>query len=139
MITRAEYLMGRDVSHALECSPDILRNASITVELANKLLVLAKGAGVKITPRRDGAMTNSGWRPPSLNATTPGASRTSLHMTGQAIDLNDPTGDLASWCARNAPTVLTDLGLWMEHPAATPGWVHLQTKPPRSGARIFRP
>lgn len=139
MLTLAEYLQGRDVTHALEYSPAIRANALRTVEIASKLLVLAKGAGTVITPRRDGTLTNSGWRPPSLNATTPGASKTSLHMTGEAIDLNDPTGELGSWCMRAAPTVLTDLGLWMEHQSATPGWVHLQTRPPRSGARIFHP
>lgn len=139
MIDVAEYMMGRDALYPLELTPAIRKNAAQTVETVNKLLALAKGAGVVIRPRRDGTLTNSGWRPPSVNAKTPGASKTSLHMSGEAIDLNDPTGDLASWCARSAPTVLTDLGLWMEHPAATPQWVHLQTRPPRSGARIFHP
>ena len=39
----------------------------------------------------------------------------------------------------NADTVLKDLGLWLEHPAATKGWAHVQTKPPRSGRRVFYP
>lgn len=139
MITVTEYLQGRDKLYPLEFSPTIMANAVRTVELANKVLVLAKGAGVPIKPRADGTMTNSGWRPPSLNAKTPGASRTSLHMSGEAIDLNDPAGDLDAWFARVAPTVLTDLGLWLEHPSATPEWSHLQTKPPPSRARIFHP
>ena len=139
MITLDEYLMGRQVSHGLECSPDILRNSSLMVQLANRALVNARFDGVVLQPRGDGTMTNSGWRPPSLNARTPGASRTSLHMTGQAIDINDPDGTLDAWCVKSCTTVLKVLGLWLEDPAATPGWCHLQIKPPRSGARIFRP
>ena len=139
MITVAEYMMGRDVSHALECSPDILRNAARTVRVANELLMLAKVAGVPIIPRQDGTLVNSGWRPPSLNARTDGASRTSLHMTGEAIDLHDPKGYLDEWCTTSADTVLRDLGLWLEHKDFTPGWCHVQMRPPRSGNRIFRP
>lgn len=139
MITLAEYLQGRDVSHALECSPDILRNAARMVDLANKMLVNARFDSVVLSPRADGLMVNSGWRPPSLNAKTPGASKTSLHMTGEAIDINDPTGALDAWCVKVCSTVLKDLGLWLEAPAATPGWCHVQAKPPRSGARIFNP
>jgi len=139
VIDRAEFMMGRDVSHALECTPDILRNASRTVEIVNKLLALAKGAGVPIIPRPDGTLVNSGWRPPSVNAATAGAASRSLHMTGEACDLHDPKGYLAAWAETSANTVLRDLGLWMEAPAKTKGWLHVQTKSPRSGARVFWP
>jgi hypothetical protein len=139
VITRDEYMMGRDVSHALECSPAILRNAERTVEIVSKMLILAKGAGVPITSRPDGTLINSGWRPPSLNAATPGAATRSLHMTGEACDLYDPKGHLATWAEISASTVLRDLGLWMEAPAKTKGWLHVQTKPPRSGNRVFWP
>lgn len=139
MITLAEYMQGRDVSHALECSPDILRNAARMVDLANQALVNARFDSVVLSPRADGLMVNSGWRPLSLNAKTPGASKNSLHMTGEAIDINDPTGSLDAWCVKVCSSVLKDLGLWLEAPAATPGWCHLQCKPPRSGARIFNP
>lgn len=139
MITVAEYMMGRDVSHALECSPGILRNAARTVEIVNALLVLAKGAGVTIRSRPDGTLVNSGWRPPSLNARTSGASANSLHMTAEAVDLHDPNGAIARWCMSGSHRALSDLGLWIEHPDFTPGWCHLQTRPPRSGSRVFRP
>jgi hypothetical protein len=139
MITLEEYLMNRDTTHALEFSPAIRKNALATIDLVNRLLILAKGAGVQIRPRKDGTLTNSGWRPPSLNAKTPGASRTSLHMTGQAIDLHDPDGKIARWCMEGTHKALSDLGLWLEHPDFTPGWCHLQTKPPPSGNRVFRP
>jgi hypothetical protein len=139
VITVSEFMMGRDVSHALECSPDILRNAGRTVEIVNKLLILAKGAGVPIISRPDGTLVNSGWRPPSVNAATAGAASRSLHMTGEACDLHDPKGHIDEWCDMVADTVLRDLGLWMEHKSRTPNWSHVQTRPPRSGARRFLP
>jgi hypothetical protein len=39
----------------------------------------------------------------------------------------------------NADTVLRDLALWLEHPASTKGWAHVQLRPPRSGRRVFYP
>lgn len=81
---------------------------------------------------------NSGWRPPEINAHTPGASRTSYHMTGQACDLHDPAGDLGFWCLDHLDT-LQQLGLWLEYPSSTPGWCHVQTVAPRSGHRVFHP
>lgn len=138
MITLAQYLMGRDAKYPLAMTPAIEHNALITIDLANRLLTLAKGAGVTIAELPAGGVVASGWRPPAVNAITPGASRTSLHMTGQAIDLYDPMGTLGRWMLRN-PKVLQDLGLWQESPAETPGWSHVQTKPPASGSRVFMP
>ena len=76
---------------------------------------------------------------PAINESTPGAAVRSLHITCQAVDLYDPDGSLDAWLLDNADTVLKDLGLWLEHPAATKGWAHVQTKPPRSGRRVFYP
>lgn len=81
---------------------------------------------------------NSGWRPSAINAATPGSAQFSKHMTGQACDLADPHGDLDEWCLDNLE-ILEQLGLWLEHPAATKGWCHVQTVPPRSGKRVFYP
>lgn len=138
MIQLADYWMGRDAAYPLAMTPQIERNASVTVELANKLLTLAKGAGVKILTNQSGGIVASGWRPPFINANTPGASKTSKHMTGQAIDLYDPVGMLDKWMAGNGK-VLADLGLWQEAPDFTHGWAHIQTVPPASGNRIFFP
>ena len=61
-------------------------------------------------------------------------------MTCEAIDLYDPDGDLDEWLLSDAgQRAMADLGLWHEHPSATKGWAHLQTKPPRSGRRTFYP
>lgn len=130
MITLTDYWMGRDLEFPLAMSPQIEKNAELTVQLANALLVRF-GEGRKV---------NSGWRPPAVNAGTQGAAPNSKHMTAQAIDLSDPDGDLDDWLMSPiGQAVMTELGLWHEHPAATKGWAHLQTVPPRSGRRTFYP
>lgn len=140
MITLTDYFMGRDVTHGHLLGSDLRHNAGIMVELANKLLVLAKTAGVSLeSSPRTGTIVSSGWRPPDINAGTPGAAVRSLHMRCQALDLYDPDGDLDEWLLASAETVLKDLGLWLEHPAATKGWAHIQSVPPRSGRRVFYP
>lgn len=140
MIELAHYFMGHERDHGLLLGPDLRRNAALTIELANKVLILAKGAGVTLeeSPRTH-SIVSSGWRPPAINEATPGAAVRSKHITCQAVDLFDPDGDLDDWLLASADTVLKDLGLWLEHPAATKGWAHLQTVPPRSGRRVFYP
>jgi hypothetical protein len=75
----------------------------------------------------------SGYRCPVHNKAIGGAKR-SAHLTGEAADISDPKGDLKLFCTE---AVLQAVGLWMEHPSATPGWAHLQVRP--VGTRIFRP
>lgn len=128
MITLSEYFMGRDLQYPSLLTTELRANAIITVERANALLDLF-GEWRKV---------NSGWRPPAINAGTPGAAPFSKHMTCQAIDLSDPEGDLDEWllgCTQH----LLDLQLWMEHPAATKGWSHVQIVPPKSGRLVFYP
>jgi Peptidase M15 len=130
MITREDYFMGRDNAFPLEMSTDIERNAARLLPLVN-LLLTRFGQHPKVT---------SGWRPPKLNAATPGAALNSKHMLGQAIDLADPDGDLDDWLTSEAGLLaLEEYGLWMEHPAATKGWAHLQSVPPKSRKRVFYP
>lgn len=141
MLTVADYWMGRDVTHALSLSTQIRANAARTVEIVNKLLVLAKtaGVGLEVHPRT-GTVLSSGWRPPAINATTPGAAPRSKHLLGLAADIYDPDGDLDEWLmSESGQRVMVDLGLWHEHPACTRGWAHVQTVPPRSGRRTFYP
>lgn len=134
MITLEHYWMGRDKSYPELLTDELKSAASETVARAN-LLVSAYNAMTKDDePRR----VNSGWRPPSVNAATPGAAPKSKHMTGHAIDISDPEGDLDEWCLEHQD-VLQTIGLWMEHPSATKGWCHVQTIPPKSGRRCFYP
>jgi len=133
--------MGRDREFPMAMSTDLEKNASLMVELANKLVLLAQGARIYLpTHPRTGTIISSGWRPASVNAATPNAAPNSKHMTGQAIDLYDPDGDLDEWLlTADGQKTMADLGLWHEHPSATKGWAHVQSLPPRSGRRTFYP
>ena len=141
MITLIDYFMGRREQYPAAISPEIERQSMLTVELASKLLTQARSYGVSLDLNpKTGNLIASGWRPPAYNATVAGAAPNSKHMTGQAIDVYDPDGDLDDWLMTGeGQMALTALGLWMEHPAATKGWAHLQTVPPRSGRRVFYP
>lgn len=123
-----DYYMGRDREYRSELTRELRANARETVRRANRLM---KRAGLfrKVT---------SGWRPAALNAKVPGAAKGSKHISCLAIDLEDRDGRLDAWCMAHLD-VLADIGLWLEHPDATPDWCHLQTLPPRSGNRVFEP
>ncbi len=81
---------------------------------------------------------SSGYRPPAVNAVTKGAAKGSLHQMCAAVDVVDPGGRLAAFCLADLP-MLEHLGLWMEDPAFTRGWCHLQLFAPKSGNRVFQP
>jgi hypothetical protein len=81
---------------------------------------------------------NSGYRPGKYNKAAGGAAK-SPHLMCQAIDLDDDKDrTFASWCLSHLD-LLTELGLYMEDPAYTDGWVHLQILRPVSGNRVFVP
>jgi hypothetical protein len=129
LISLQDYWMGRDKKY-----PDAWSEA-------------IEGAAAELLSRVDALLTDfgeerkitSGWRPPEVNSKTPNAALKSKHMTGHAIDLADPDGDLDDWCSENDGERLKAYNLWMEHPAATKGWCHLQSLPPKSGRRVFYP
>lgn len=141
MITLTDYWMGRDRLYPTAMSPDIERNAARLLETVNLFVTRAKAAGVPFVANpATGSLVSSGWRPPVVNANTPRASRTSLHMVGRAIDLFDPQDRIDAWVFGPVGlALLAELGLWLEHPDATPGWCHLQDRAPGSGRRVFRP
>lgn len=135
MITEQGFWKGRDVQYAKELTPQIRANAKVTIERANRLLAMFYAA-VSGAVRRD---ATSGWRPAVVNANTKGASPTSKHMTGEAVDVEDASQALDKWLMTPAgQQALVMCELWLEHPESTPTWCHLQTVPPRSGNRVFR-
>lgn len=145
MISYDDYWRGSEGDRRLlyphYLTPDIERNAADLLERVNKLCYLARGAGVDFETHPGTRSHVSGpWRPPPVNATTPMAAFRSLHMTGQAIDVFDPDGELDDWLmTEDGQRALADCILWMEHPAATKGWAHLQSRAPKSGRRVFYP
>lgn len=62
----------------------------------------------------------------------------SSHLYGAAVDIADQNGKLKAWILKN-PEVLTYNGLWMEDPAYTKTWCHLQSYAPKSMKRFFIP
>lgn len=140
-ITLANYWMGRDKTHPMDLGTQVYRNAEVLVGLVNKLLPMAEADGVKfeIHPRTK-SIISSGWRPPAINSSTKGAAVNSKHMTGEAMDIYDPDGDFDEWLISDrGQQAMKDLGIWHENPAATKGWAHVQSKPPKSGRRTFYP
>jgi len=123
-ITEKEYLMGRDAAAPL--TPDMQQNMEKLLIAVNLLRDLY-GKPMRVS---------SGYRPAAVNSTTPGASKTSCHLTCEACDFADPDRKLIQWCLRNLD-ILAKAGLYMESPINTPTWVHLQVRAPKSGKRVF--
>lgn len=128
MITIETYMMGRDTLYPDEYKSEYRANARALLEKVNALL-----AELGINNER---MT-SGYRPPSVNRKYSRA-RLSHHTTGNAVDIADPNRSLARTLLRN-PKFLEQHALYLEDPAYSKGWIHLQDIAPKSGRRIFIP
>jgi hypothetical protein len=105
-------------------SPAIERNAKELLRRVNALLVQFG----------ESRAISSGLRTVDANRELKNASPYSRHMTGEAVDLEDPKGSLKRWL--NAP-LLAKFDLYAEDFAETPTWLHLQTTKTKSGKRIF--
>ena len=137
MITMEQYFMGRDSQYP--CDASIKVNATILLPKINALLDAYTAATDNVV-----TIVNSGWRPPALNACVANASKTSLHMVGQAVDLHDEDEALDTWLMTpQGQYTMANCGLWHESPKATIRWAHLQDKPFGSfkdgGIRTFNP
>lgn len=137
-LTLDAYWMNRnhDAKFKADLTATVVLNATHLLRKVNQLLALSGLALEQHFTTR--TPISSGWRPPAVNAYTPGAAPRSKHMTGDAVDIYDPEGELDEWCMEHLD-ILAEYGLWMEHPSATKGWCHLQQVPPRSGRRVFYP
>lgn len=125
MITRKEYLMGRDLETPL------------TPKQEDNLLKMLGAINMFRCVYGKPMIVTSGYRPPRVNKAIGGA-KNSKHMTCEAVDISDRNRELAVFCLNNLD-VLIACGLWIENPEKTPGWVHFQCVPPRSGNLIFNP
>lgn len=133
LITLKDYWMGRDEKYSQDLSKEIKENAQ---ELVTKVNAFLTELGVTE------AKVSSGWRPKTINDATPGASKGSAHLTGQAVDiLDDKEQSLAKKVLENLD-IAEKHGLWIEDPKRTIGknqnWLHLQTRKAKSG-RVFTP
>lgn len=128
MISKDELLQGRDVSYPNDYTKEISDN------LDKFLIVINQVRAAYNTPM----IVNSGWRPPSINSSTPGAAVHSKHMLGLAVDISDKDGKLWKWVIENLD-LMRKLDLYMEDRRWTPTWVHFGLGAPASGNRIFVP
>jgi hypothetical protein len=133
MISRKEYLRGRDLLFPEEFTQQMSDNTDEFLETFNKVRA-AWGKPMTV---------NSGYRPQAVNASTPNAAKGSCHTICRAIDINDPDGSLWKWTLENLE-LMTKLGLYMEDVRWTRtksggGWCHYQNLPPKSKKRIFIP
>lgn len=101
-----------------EVTKEVLDNAAKLLEKVNAFL---NELGV------EEAKVSSGFRPSSVNASTPGAAKRSLHMQGRAIDLEDPSGELDKLIS-SRDDLKKKYGLWQESPAHTQNWAHIDDK-----------
>jgi len=129
-VTRDEVLKGRERDYPL--TPELEDNLTKLLEAVNKLRI-SYGKPLVVT---------SGYRPGHFNKSAKGATK-SAHMTCEAVDFRDSNGEFGKWCLNNLP-LLEQLGLYMESPLYThepPGkrWIHVQTRAPKSGRRVFIP
>jgi hypothetical protein len=125
MIKIDEILMGRETEYPLDLP---------TLTNLTRLL----GAINYIRGRYGKVMRiTSGYRPGKFNRSAKGA-KLSAHITCEAVDIADPDKEFSKWCFQNMRE-LERAGLYMEEPAHTPTWVHLQIRPTASGRRIFNP
>ena len=127
-ISKDELLKGRDKTYASDYTEEVSDNLDKLLISLNKIRD-AYG---------DVMICNSGWRPPAINAATPGAAAHSKHEIGLAADFSDPTGKLMNWILNNLD-MMQQLGLYMEDFRWTPSWCHIQLGAPKSGKRIFIP
>lgn len=128
MIIKSELLKGRDQQYPNDYTQEISDNL-------DKLLIPMNEVRTQWAKEM---IVDSGWRPPSINAVTPGAAIHSKHMLGLAVDILDSDGNLWQWVLQNLD-VMKQLGLFMEDKRYTPTWTHFQLGAPASGKRIFIP
>lgn len=154
MITRAQYFTdprtGQEKPHA---QADELR-AAVLLERDHELMEeyystyperrpdIDPDTGTEISGKKDGA-GDGGFR--LKGNTTSAAGVVSSHEEGAGVDRSDQVNLIDAWITlydrddglHNA--LLERHGLYREHPDATPTWVHLTTRAPKSGKRTFNP
>lgn len=125
MLTIKDYIGDKDVLYPGEWTTHHNDNAT---ELLRRVNALLEYLGCDVT-------LSSGWRPPSYNKKIRG-SLYSAHLTGQALDIKDIDGSFKEMVTED---LLRQYDLYQESPLHTPTWCHLQTRPTKSGKRIFLP
>lgn len=129
MITADDILTtsGRHPERAAWVSPAVEANAAVLAAKVDALLTIFGESRKVVSGFRD-MLSNRALR-------KRGADPYSRHQTGEAADLEDTMGRLKAWCLAH-PDALQTVGLWCEPAHLTPTWLHVQSVPVPSGARI---
>lgn len=141
MISIAQYF--GDFDHTDEQTDEALDLLERVVELMD--CAFADGVDFRINPSTMSHIAGTkfgGFRPLDCCEGAPSSS----HKQAMAVDVFDGNKEdgqpFAKWCLNNL-IKLEELGLYMEHPSDTVGrhtcWVHLTTRAPGSGKRVFQP
>ena len=114
-----------------------MNNISALVLCVNKLLDLAREAGIRLKVNKSTGTLVSGTRYGGFRpqACSEGAPK-SAHKEGKAVDIYDPDEALDTWLSDE---ILLKCNLYREHPDKTEGWCHLSIRRPASGHRTFWP
>lgn len=131
MITLDRWITSDDKyperAKSYELNATVIRNAKVLLRRVNAMLTHLGIAEVEVT---------SGFRPSDVNKVLPNSAKRSAHMSGEAIDLADADGDLKKLVTK---AILEKFDLYREDSTATPKWLHAQSRPTKSGRRIFLP
>lgn len=128
-LTLEQYLMGRD--KLAPPNSDQLEHAKVLIARINLLLTVH---APELAAHYTGI--TSGYRPPVVNNTVARPLANSTHVTCEGVDLADPFHFISVYLAAR-PDILEKAGLYMETPAFTKTWAHLQTRPTHN--RVYQP
>lgn len=132
MITLQQYFIGRP--HTPEqsaCAQDLLER----VNALRFHYQQSTGKELPLNPVTHSGIsgkTEGGFRLPDCIQ----GAQTSSHKEAKGIDNYDPLNELDNWITDE---ILSQHGLYREHPDSTPHWCHLTTRAPASGHRTFYP
>ena len=137
MITLQQYV-GVYKDHP-DLTPARLQNAQTLLSRSWSLEAEMARLGVKFpdNPKTKSGVsgtTDGGFRP--QNCAT--GAKNSPHKEGMGMDRYDPDGKIDDWCMAHQDRLAVH-GIWIEHPSATPGWSHWQSRAVPSGNRVFYP
>lgn len=130
MITVQDLIKGRSLT---SINPDIQHNLNVLVNKVNQLLA-AWGKPVIVT---SGYRTIEDHKRIYAAKGITNIPMRSKHLTGEAVDISDPGFKLTKWCKINN-ILLVKCGLYCEDDQSC-ARLHIQSVPPGSGRRWFKP
>lgn len=137
-IISVEDYFGLWITHP-DVTDEVMDNAVEFLSVVNDLLqtMIDTGCVLDINPKTKNYVsgeTYGGFRPQDC----PIGAATSSHKVGRGIDIYDPENELDGFLMLHQ-SLLKDRGLHIENPSATPRWLHLTNRAPKSGLTVFMP